>query len=88
MRTHDIDESAKIEELAQQEICLGTFSSEEVFATMSDEDRRVYNAAKAMFEELNAKYNGTVDKETVWEEVLEKLEELENGRKRANIAKA
>ena len=74
MRTHDTDETARIAELAQKEICLGTFSSEEVFATMSDDGRRVLNAAKAMFKELNAKYNGTVDEETVWDEVLEKME--------------
>ena len=78
MRTHDTNETAKIEELAQQEICLGTFSSEEVFATMSDDGRRIYNAAKAMFGELNAKYNGTVDEDTVWDEVWERIEELEN----------
>ena len=82
MRTHDTDESARIAELAQEEVCLGTFSFEEVMATLTDEDRRVLNASKVMFEEINAKYNGTVDIETVWGEVWERMEKIENERGR------
>ena len=78
MKTHDTDENARIAKLAREETDVGSFSFEEIMATLNDEDRRVLNAAKDMFEELDAKYNGAVDIETVWDEVWERMEKLEN----------